>query len=219
MRSGALLLEGLIAGIVIILVVADHPQGGLDPIAPPPGSTSAPKPAETPSSSTAVTPAAAVENPALPASVDEATGNLRGRSLLIPVQGITRNDLQNTFDDPRDKTRVHEALDILAPSGTPVLATEDGTIEKLFTSVRGGLTIYQFDPTRTYCYYYAHLDHYRPGLKEHERVSRGDVIGFVGTTGNAPKNTPHLHFSIFLLTDKKEWWEGTALNPYNVWAR
>jgi len=218
MKSGALLLEGLIAGLVIILVVADHPQGGLDPIAPPPGSAVAPKPAAAPSSSTSAPSATVFDRPAVLASVDAAVGNLRGHDLLIPVQGITRKDLQDTFDDPRDKARVHEALDILAPRGTPVLATEAGTIEKLFTSVRGGLTIYQFDPTRTYCYYYAHLDRYRPGLKEHDRVSRGDVLGFVGTTGNAPKSTPHLHFSIFLLTDKQQWWTGTPLNPYDVWA-
>lgn len=219
MKSGSVLLGGLIAGLVIILVVADHPQGGFDPIAPPPGSSPAPRPSTSSAVRTAVPPPPVADNPAPAASVSDAVAVLRGRNLLIPVDGVTRQDLQDTFDDPRDKTRVHEALDILAPRGTPVFAAEAGTIEKLFTSVKGGLTVYQFDPASTYCYYYAHLDHYRPGLKEHERVARGDVIGFVGTTGNAPKNTPHLHFGIFLLTDKKEWWTGTALNPYDVWGR
>jgi murein DD-endopeptidase MepM/ murein hydrolase activator NlpD len=125
----------------------------------------------------------------------------------------------NSFEEARDRVREHEAIDILAPRGTPVLAVEAGTIEKFFTSVRGGLTIYQFDPTRTYCYYYAHLDRYRAGLKEGDRVERGQIIGYVGTSGNAPESTPHLHFAVLLLTDRKQWWDGTAINPYDVWQR
>lgn len=151
-------------------------------------------------------------------AADDPVADLQRRHLLIPVAGVTSRDLQNSFADARERTRQHEALDILAPRGTPVLAVEDGTIEKFFTSVRGGLTIYQFDPAGTFAYYYAHLDHYQPGLQEHDRVRRGQVIGFVGTTGNAPKNTPHLHFGIFLLTEKKQWWHGTALNPFDVWV-
>ena len=143
--------------------------------------------------------------------------DLRARHLSIPVQGLTLGALRNSFADARDRTRQHEAIDIPAARGTPVLAVEDGRIEKFFTSVRGGLTIYQFDPSRTYAYYYAHLDRYQAGLKEHERVKRGQVLGFVGTTGNAPPNAPHLHFGIFLLTDKKNWWQGAPLNPYDVW--
>jgi murein DD-endopeptidase MepM/ murein hydrolase activator NlpD len=133
------------------------------------------------------------------------------------VQGITRDKLIDSFRDTRERIRQHEALDIPAPRGTPVLAVEDGTIEKLFTSERGGLTIYEFDPTRTYAYYYAHLDAYAPGLKERDAVRRGEVIGFVGTTGNAPANAPHLHFAFFILTAERNWWKGTALNPYDVW--
>ena len=97
-----------------------------------------------------------------------------------------------------------------------MLAVEDGTIAKLFTSVRGGLTIYQFDPTQTYAYYYAHLDGYAPGLRDESVVQRGQVIGYVGTTGNAPANTPHLHFTIFKLGPDRRWWEGTAIDPYLV---
>jgi murein DD-endopeptidase MepM/ murein hydrolase activator NlpD len=145
-------------------------------------------------------------------------GDLRSRKLLVPVQGVTTRELRNSFADARERTRQHEAIDILAPRGTPVLAVEDGTIERLFPSVRGGLTIYQFDPSRTYAYYYAHLDRYQSGLKERDRVKRGQTIGFVGTTGNAPKDTPHLHFGIFVLTPEKHWWRGTALNPFDVWA-
>jgi len=149
---------------------------------------------------------------------DDPIADLQRRNLLIPVAGMTPRSLQNSFTDARERTREHEALDISAPRGTPVLAVEAGTIEKFFTSVRGGLTIYEFDPSRTYAYYYAHLDRYQSGLNEHDRVARGQVIGFVGTTGNAPKNAPHLHFAIFLLTEKKQWWHGTALNPFDVWV-
>ncbi|HKV09821.1 MAG TPA: M23 family metallopeptidase [Thermoanaerobaculia bacterium] len=141
---------------------------------------------------------------------------LANRGLLVPVQGIGRNQLQNTFDDARSEGRVHEAIDILAPRNTPVLAVEDGRIAKLFSSDRGGLTLYQFDPTETYSYYYAHLERYAPGLKEGDRVTRGQVIGYVGTTGNAGPDNPHLHFAISRLNEQKEWWKGTPLNPYHV---
>jgi murein DD-endopeptidase MepM/ murein hydrolase activator NlpD len=143
--------------------------------------------------------------------------DLRHRDLKVPVDGVSEHDLRDTFGAPRTGEPPHDAIDILAPRGTAVLAVEGGTIEKLFTSVRGGLTIYEFDPTRTYAYYYAHLDRYAPRLVEHAVVRRGALIGFVGTTGNAPKDTPHLHFSIFVLTPAKHWWQGTAIDPYNVW--
>ena len=144
----------------------------------------------------------------------DAVKELRKRDLLVPVTGVTTQMLRDSFSETRDRVREHEALDILAPRGTPVVAVEDGTIVKFFTSVRGGLTIYQFDPSETYAYYYAHLGRYAPGVSEGDRVTRGQTIGYVGTTGNAPANTPHLHFSIFLLTEKKQWWQGTAINPY-----
>lgn len=142
--------------------------------------------------------------------------DLASRDLLVPVQGIGRDKLQNTFDDARSEGRVHEAIDILAPRNTPVLAVEDGRIVKLFSSDRGGLTIYQFDPTETYSYYYAHLERYAPGLKEGDRISRGQVIGYVGSTGNAGPDNPHLHFGISRLNEKRSWWEGTPVNPYHV---
>jgi murein DD-endopeptidase MepM/ murein hydrolase activator NlpD len=141
---------------------------------------------------------------------------LRSRDLTIPVEGVKPEKLVSSFEDARGKRR-HEAIDILAPRGTDVLAVEDGKIAKLFTSVAGGLTVYQFDPTETFVYYYAHLDSYAPGLKEGMVVRKGDVIGTVGTTGNAPKDTPHLHFGIAKLDADRRWWGGTALDPYLVW--
>jgi murein DD-endopeptidase MepM/ murein hydrolase activator NlpD len=97
-----------------------------------------------------------------------------------------------------------------------VHAVDDGTIEKLFVSKQGGITVYQFDPSERFCYYYAHLERYASGLHEKQKVSRGDILGFVGTTGNAPANTPHLHFAIFALTPEKRGWQGTPLDPWAV---
>jgi peptidoglycan LD-endopeptidase LytH len=151
-----------------------------------------------------------------PPKPDEAIDELRGRHLLVPVDDVTAADLRPSFTQVRSQGE-HEALDILAPRGTPVRAVEDGTIEKLFESKRGGLTVYQFDPTRRFAYYYAHLDRYARGLRDGQAVSRGALIGYVGTTGNAPPETPHLHFAIFILTPEKQWWEGAAVDPYLVW--
>jgi murein DD-endopeptidase MepM/ murein hydrolase activator NlpD len=143
-------------------------------------------------------------------------GELRSRGLMIPVEGIPAGALVSSFSDARAGHK-HEAIDILAPRDTKVLAVENGTVAKLFTSDAGGLTIYQFDPSQRFVYYYAHLDSYASGLKEGDSLKRGDVIGYVGTTGNAPKNTPHLHFGISKLDADHRWWGGTALDPYLVW--
>ena len=142
--------------------------------------------------------------------------DLVDRRLEVPVVGTRRDQLRGMFDEMRGGSRKHEAIDILAPKGTPVVAVEDGTIAKLFLSDAGGITIYQFDPTDRYAYYYAHLDAYAPGLKDGDKVRRGQTIGFVGVSGNAPKDTPHLHFAIFELTDAKRWWQGTPIDPYPI---
>jgi murein DD-endopeptidase MepM/ murein hydrolase activator NlpD len=142
---------------------------------------------------------------------------LQKKNLAIPVQGVKAKELRDTFEEGRGKRR-HDALDILAPRGTPVIAAGDGRIAKLFTSAAGGITIYQFDPDERFTFYYAHLDHYAEGVKQGTAVKKGDVIGYVGTTGNAPKNTPHLHFAIFRLGPEKQWWKGAAINPYPVLA-
>lgn len=116
-------------------------------------------------------------------------------------------------------TRRHGAIDILAPRGTPVFAADDGVVKKLFTSHAGGLTIYQFDPDARWCYYYAHLDGYAAGLREGQQVHRGEVIGYVGTSGNAPRNTPHLHFAVVRLDPDRRWWGGTPTDPYPLLYR
>ena len=134
--------------------------------------------------------------------------------LLIPVAGIDASALEDTFNDARGSERRHEAIDILAPKGTQVFAVADGKIAKLFNSKPGGLTIYQFDATETFSYYYAHLDRYAADVKEGMTLRRGDLVGYVGTSGNADPKTPHLHFAVFALGPEKQWWKGSPVNPY-----
>ena len=148
--------------------------------------------------------------------VPSSPAELKERDLVIPVDGVGADQLTRQFSDKRGNTRAHEAIDILAPRNTPVRAVEDGTIARLFFSKAGGITIYQFDPSSNFCYYYAHLERYANGLREGDRVRQGQIIGYVGTSGNAPKATPHLHFAIFRLTDARRWWEGTPIDPYDV---
>jgi murein DD-endopeptidase MepM/ murein hydrolase activator NlpD len=154
--------------------------------------------------------------PAMTPPAADVVDDLRHRQLLVPVQGVKREDLRDSFTAIRGSNRRHNAIDILAPRNTPVLAVEDGTIAKLFNSQAGGVTVYQFDPTSTYVYYYAHLERYSDGLKEGAHVHRQQVLGYVGTSGNAPKDTPHLHFEIATLPASKHWWQGTPINPYLI---
>ncbi len=143
---------------------------------------------------------------------------LRERLLLVPVEGVHAADLVDTYLQGREAgSRTHEAMDIAAPHGRPVLAVEDGRIAKLFVSRQGGLTIYQFDPAGEFAYYYAHLERYAPGLTQGAEVRRGQVIGYVGSTGNASITAPHLHFGVYRLGPERAWWRGRPLNPYELW--
>jgi peptidoglycan LD-endopeptidase LytH len=232
---------GFILGAATVLLVvylygqfSGRPQPPRAVSPPPPMAAPSPSPvAPLPFPVPATPPAQGAAPPQIPgtsptAPVTEATpalppapvpADLTARNLLVPVQGVTRQSLQDTFKDARSQGRVHDAIDILAPRNTPILAVEAGRIVKLFTSDKGGLTIYQFDPTNTYSYYYAHLERYAPGLAEGNQVTRGQVIGYVGTSGNAPPDTPHLHFAITLLPPEKNWWQGQPINPYPVLRR
>lgn len=132
---------------------------------------------------------------------------LRNRRLVLPVEGVERSALVRSYADARTGGWRHEAIDILAPRNTPVRAVEAGMIARLFTSRYRGLTVYQFDPEK----------HFNPSdLKEGDEVRRGETIGYVGTSGNAPANTPHLHFAIFKALESPRWWEGLPLDPYDV---
>ena len=161
-----------------------------------------------------------------PAEVRAALGNpppqaIAGPSgMLIPVVGIRPEQLTDTFTQARaGGTRIHDAIDIMAPRGTPVVAAAEGTVEKLFFSNGGGgITAYVRSPDRAWIYYYAHLNGYAPGLAEGQQVRRGDPIGFVGSTGNASEAGPHLHFAIMRMGPADRWWQGTAINPYPLLA-
>ena len=138
--------------------------------------------------------------------------------LALPVVGIKPDQLTDTFDAARSQGRRHDAIDIMAAEGTPVIAAADGTIEKLFNSVRGGITIYERSPDQKWIYYYAHLSAYAPGLHEGQQVNRGEVIGRVGQTGDASAAGPHLHFAVNSMAPGERWWNGTAINPYPLLA-
>jgi murein DD-endopeptidase MepM/ murein hydrolase activator NlpD len=138
--------------------------------------------------------------------------------LALPVVGIKPDQLTDTFDAARSQGRRHDAIDIMAAEGTPVIAAADGTVEKLFTSVRGGLTIYERSPDQKWEYYYAHLSAYAPGLAEGQQIKRGQVIARVGHTGDASAAGPHLHFAINTMAEGDHWWNGTPINPYPLLA-
>jgi peptidoglycan LD-endopeptidase LytH len=186
-----------------------------DTLPPPPETSSDPAPPALPASAVPPLPEPARSVPPLKAAAltpDQTA--LSHRNLILPVVGVRRENVLDTFHEARPAGKQHEADDIIAPRGTPVVAVDEGNVVKLFDSKAGGLTVYQFDDTQTYCYYYAHLDHYAPGLKEGVLLRRGDPIGYVGSTGDASPKAPHLHFSIFKLGPEKHWWQGKALDPY-----
>jgi murein DD-endopeptidase MepM/ murein hydrolase activator NlpD len=149
-----------------------------------------------------------------PMSGSETVNYILGRGLVVPVAGVTVAQLQDSFDEGRDEGRVHRALDILAPRGTLVLSADDGRILRVRPNTLGGNTVYATDPLGRVVYYYAHLDAYQPGLTEGMTIARGDVLGIVGTTGNAPKDTPHLHFQVMRMPADGKYWDGEAINPY-----
>jgi murein DD-endopeptidase MepM/ murein hydrolase activator NlpD len=155
--------------------------------------------------------------PAAPVQAEAAGAGPSG--LLTPVQGMRAGQLLDTYSQARSGGRVHDAIDIMAPRGTPVIAAAAGTVEKLFFSHGGGgITAYVRSPDRQWIYYYAHLDGYAPGLREGQSVAQGGAIGFVGSTGNASPAGPHLHFAIVRMGPADRWWQGTPINPYPLLA-
>lgn len=151
--------------------------------------------------------------PQIPSSVN-APDHSAGEKLMIPVVGIRRDQIRDTFNDARSAGRVHNANDILAAGGTPVVACVDGEIAKFFDSERGGITIYQYSPDRKIVYYYAHLQKRADNLNEHDFVKQGTIIGYVGDTGNAGAGNTHLHFAVTILDDPKNVFKGTDINPF-----
>ena len=139
--------------------------------------------------------------------------------LAVPIGNLPASALHDTYTELRGGTRSHEALDILAPRGTPVLSAAKGRVLKLFDSKPGGLMVYAADSSGRFILLYGHLDAYAPGLVDGQALEQGQPIGIVGTTGNAAANTPHLHFAIARAVDLKQWWKGTPVNPYPLLKR
>ena len=135
-------------------------------------------------------------------------------NLIIPVAGVNPNQLLDTFTASRSEGRAHDAIDIMAPAGTPVVAATDGEIVRLFQSERGGMTIYQLSPDKKLVFYYAHLQRYADGVTVGKFARQGEVIAYVGDTGNAGAGNYHLHFSVAILADPNRYWEGKNINPY-----
>jgi murein DD-endopeptidase MepM/ murein hydrolase activator NlpD len=138
---------------------------------------------------------------------------LMSRELMVPVSGIRPSQVPDTYRSPRTGGREHRALDILAPRGTPVLAADYGRVLRMRTNPAGGITIYEIDAGNRFVYYYAHLDHYASTLSEGKDVAKGEIIGYVGTTGNAPANVPHLHFQLMKRPNAARWWDGEPIDP------
>lgn len=202
MRGVAVFSAGFIAGMLFLLAM-EWGHGSLRPVRA--AVTIGPQ-------------ATAPERVRLPMQAQTRDSAEEPPDLIVPVEGATMAKVRDTFAEGRGGHR-HEATDIMAERGSAVLAADDGTIAKLFLSRAGGMTIYQFDPTRTWCYYYAHLDRYVDGLREGMAVRQGETIGYVGSTGDASANAPHLHFAIFRLGPEKHWWQGTAIDPYPILLR
>ena len=137
-----------------------------------------------------------------------------GAGLLIPVQGVGAASLVDTYNQARGQGRRHDAIDIMAPRGTPVLAVADGVVMKLFQSERGGITLYELAPDRRTIYYYAHLDRYAPGIAEGQAMRRGQLLGYVGNTGDAGPGNYHLHFEVSTTADPGKYWGGKPENPF-----
>jgi murein DD-endopeptidase MepM/ murein hydrolase activator NlpD len=175
--------------------------------------TAEPSPQPTPTASPSPQPSATM--PAAPAAPPPGAQGSSSK-LLIPVQGVRPEQLQDTFSDARSEGRRHDAIDIIAPRGTPVLAAADGRVIKLFQSEKGGITLYQLGTDERTVYYYAHLDRYADGLAEGHFARRGETIAYVGDTGNATPGNHHLHFQVYTVADPKKFWNGENLNPYEL---
>jgi len=142
---------------------------------------------------------------------------LRMRRIMLPVAGADMSKVEDSFNEPRDGgERVHRALDILAPRGTPILSADDGKILRMTTSTLGGITMYTVDPDGRLVYYYAHMDHYNDAMSPGRAITKGDTLGYVGTTGNAPKDTPHLHFQVMRWPANGKYWNGDPIDPYEA---
>lgn len=207
------MIRRLLLALVVITTACSR---GLTPIvspAPVEGPGESPGPSPRPM----LGPTPAHVGPLNPAVTADDLDALWARQLMIPVEGLSRARVPDTFTAKRDKG-IHGALDLLAPRSTPVVAAADCIIGRLFEGPVGGIVIYAYDADERFVYYYAHLERYRRGLAVGDRVAKGSVIGYVGTTGNAPPDTPHLHFQVMKRGAGRAWWDGPPINPYSFFA-
>ncbi len=198
----------------VAVVLSAACSRGLTPIVAP---TPVEPPVESPPPRPLLGPTPAHAGPLNAAVTSDDLDALWARQLMIPVEGISRARIPDTFTAKRDKG-IHGALDILAPRSTPVVAATDCIIGRLFEGPIGGIVIYAYDPDERFVYYYAHLERYRRGLAVGDHVAKGSVIGYVGTTGNAPPDTPHLHFQVMKRGVGRAWWDGPPINPFSFFA-
>lgn len=218
-RIVLLVLSGLAVILMSVELLNLQTPHGSQPVARKVDSVSAPATSDEKGSRPREAPAApsreTAPSTAEPSNVtDSDIDYLVSRNLLIPLRGISASQVHDTFKESRSEGRQHDALDIKAPQGTPVLATTDGVVTKLFQSERGGITLYQLDPSGRYVYYYAHLMRYEDGIAEGKQLRRGDVIAYVGDTGNAGAGNYHLHFAISRISAPGKWSGGDPINPY-----
>ncbi len=198
-----------LAPVVVPSPEAAVPAAGGGPAAND-GAPDAANPAGAPTASPASRPATV--GPSAPLSAAEAA--LASHDLMLPVAGVSPDQLQDSFDAPRSGGRLHHAIDIMAPRGTPVLSADDGRVLRVSSNPLGGLTVFTVDPSGQFVYYYAHLEGYKRGLTAGAPVFKGDTLGFVGTTGDAPDNLPHLHFQILRMPRDGKYWEGEPIDPF-----
>jgi murein DD-endopeptidase MepM/ murein hydrolase activator NlpD len=214
--AGALLLVVLVTIRINLGRTAENARLSATP-APEPSATLLPSPMVSPAAT--ITPAPSPPpSPSLAPTVTpippmDSAISLTYR-LIIPVAGIRSDQLRDTFTESRSEGRQHDAIDIIAPRGALVMASVDGTIARLFNSVKGGITLYQLSPDQKFVFYYAHLDRYADGIKDGKPVKQGEVIGYVGDTGNAVPGNTHLHFAIWRISDPKKFFDGENLNPF-----
>lgn len=199
-----------VAFLALLLAAAACSQRAPWVAVPPPARPAQPtRSAEPKQEGTALSIALATAAPA------DATDMAGVGSLYFPVAGFDGRPLHDSFDDLRDRgARRHHAIDIMAPRGTPVLSVQDGRILRLSRNSKGGITIYATDTEERFVFYYAHLERYHNGIHQGQPLMRGDTIGYVGTTGNAPESAPHLHFQMMRMPGDGKYWNGEPINPY-----
>jgi peptidoglycan LD-endopeptidase LytH len=188
---------------------------GTTPVAAPPAPVEA-APVPAPRPRPVLPPRPSPVGPVDTAFVEDDLEELWVRQMMVPVEGLLRKQLRDNYSARRGN-RIHGALDIVAPRGTPVVAADDHIIGRLSEGPVGGIVIYATDPEMRFTYYYAHLESYRRGLAVGDRIAKGSVIGYVGTTGNAPANMPHLHFQV-MKRGVRNWWDGPSINPLPFFA-